>query len=60
MPSQSQDDYENDSSNFAREGYGYFEYLNLLRKPRAEQDAMKIQMVGSTTEVPEVKQNEQE
>lgn len=54
MPSQNYDDYQNDSSNWAKEGYGVFEHLQLLRKPKAEQDAEKAKMAGSTTEVPEV------
>ena len=53
MPSQNYDDYQNDSSNWAREGMGFFEYLQLLRKPKAEQEAEKAKMAGSTTEVKE-------
>lgn len=51
MPSQNYDDYQNDSSNFAQEGYGFFEFLQLKRKPEAEQEAEKAKLAGSTTEV---------
>ncbi len=54
MPSQNYDDYQNDSSNFAQEGYGFFEFLQLKRKPEAEQEVEKRNMAGSTTEVKEV------
>ena len=53
MPSQNYEDWKNDSSNWAQEGYGIFEYLQLLRKPKAEQEAEKARLAGSTTEVPE-------
>lgn len=53
MPSQNYEDYKNDSSNFAQEGYGIFEYLQLMRKPKADQDAERARMAGSTTEVPD-------
>ena len=54
MPSQNYDDYQNDSSNFAQEGYGFFEFLQLKRKPEAEQEVEKAKLAGSTTEIKEV------
>ena len=60
MPSQNYDDYQNDSSNFAQEGYGFFEFLQLKRKSEAEQEVEKAKLAGSTTETPEVNKNEQE
>ena len=53
MPSQNYDDYQNDSSNFAQEGYGFFEFLQLKRKSEAEQEVEKAKLAGSTTEVKE-------
>ena len=47
MSSQNYDDYMNDSSNWAQEGYGIFEYLQLLRKPKAEQEAEKARLAGA-------------
>lgn len=41
-----------DSSNYALEGYGVPELLQLLNKPQKEQDDLKKDLAGSTTEVP--------
>lgn len=57
MASQNYDDWQDDSSNWAREGYGFFEYLQLKRKPQAEQDAERAKYAGSTTEVPDGENN---
>jgi hypothetical protein len=48
--------YDNDSSNFAVEGMGIPELLQFMRKPKEEQEKIRREMAGSTTEVPEIKQ----
>ena len=58
MPSQNYDDYQNDSSNFAQEGYGFFEFLQLKRKSEVEQEVEKAKYAGSTTEVPDGQNND--
>lgn len=57
MASQNYEDWSGDSSNFAQEGYGFFEFLQLLRKPKAEQEAERAKYAGSTTEVPDGQDN---
>ena len=52
MPSQNHDDWKNDSSNWAVEGYGIPELIQLQRKPKAEQEIVRAKLAGSTTEVP--------
>ena len=53
--SQNYQDWKNDSSNWASEGWGIAELLQFQRKPKEEQDKIRRDMAGSTTEVPEAK-----